>query len=132
MEISSQNVKKLVRCMKNLKKEQWVILAVTAEIGFQNALKIRVKIFMDNQYLLQADRLSDEWKLYTEYIDHMIVDGQFKAIKCSLQYLTENTETTFKSTPFFEVQLVFNSSETTFKSSLDLMSMAISGILWRD
>lgn len=82
--------------------------------------------------MLQADRLSDEWKPYTEYTDHMIVDGLFKAIKCSLQYLTENTETTFKSTPLFEVQLILNSSETTFKPSLDLMSMAISVILRRD
>lgn len=55
--------------------------------------------------MLQADPLSDEWKPYTEYIDHMIVDGLFKAIKCSLQYLTENTEAMFESTPLFEVQL---------------------------
>lgn len=55
--------------------------------------------------MLQADPLSDEWKPYTEYIDHMIVDGLFKAIKCSLQCLTENTEAMFKSTLLFEVQL---------------------------
>lgn len=66
----------------------------------------------------------------SEYIDHMIVDGLFKAVKCSLQYLTENAET-FKSTLLLEAQLVLNSSGTTFKSSLDLMSMAISVMLWR-
>lgn len=82
--------------------------------------------------MLQAEPLSDEWKLYTECIYHMIVDGLFKAIKCFLQYLTENTETTFKSTPLFEVQLVLNSNEMTSKPSLDLMSMAISVILWRN
>lgn len=62
----------------------------------------------------------------------MIVDGLFKAIKCFLQYLNENTEATFKSTPLFEVQLFLNSSEITFKPSLDLMSMAISVMLWGD
>lgn len=80
--------------------------------------------------MLQTDPLSDEWKLYTEYIEHMIVDGLFKAIKCFLQYLNENTEATFKSTPLFEVQLFLKSSEITFKPSLDLMSMAISVIFW--
>lgn len=82
--------------------------------------------------MLQADPLSDEWKLYTEYIDHMIADGLFKAIKCSLQYLTEKAQTTFKPIPLFEVKFVLNSSETTFKPSLDLMSTAISVILWRN
>lgn len=81
--------------------------------------------------MLQADPLSDEWKLYTEYIDHMIVDGLFKVIKCSLQYLAESSETTFKSTSLFEVQLVLNGSEMTFKP-LDSMSVAISVILQRD
>jgi len=59
----------------------------------------------------------------------MIVDELFKAIKCSLQYLTENTETTLKSTPLFEAQFILSSGETIFKPSLDLM--AISVILWR-
>ncbi|EMP35101.1 Dynein heavy chain 9, axonemal, partial [Chelonia mydas] len=67
-------------------------------------------LFQDNQTLRQADPLSDEWKAYTEYIDHMILDGLIKAIKCSLKYLIENTKTSFKSTPLFEVQLVLNSS----------------------
>ena len=54
-EISAQNVKKLFLCKKNLKKEQLAILAVTAEIGFQNALKIRVMICMvTNQ--MRSDR----------------------------------------------------------------------------
>lgn len=82
--------------------------------------------------MLQADPLSDEWKFDTEHIDHMIADGLFKAIKCFLQYLTEKTETTFKPIPLFEVKLVVNSSEMTFKPSLDLMSTAISVILWRN
>jgi len=50
-EISSQNVKKLVLCEKNLKKEQLTIVTVTAEIRFQNALKIRVKNCMVTSHM---------------------------------------------------------------------------------
>lgn len=69
--------------------------------------------------MLQADPLSDEWKAYSEYIDHMISDGLFKAIKCSLQYLIESTETTSRSTPLFEVQLILDDNGMNFKPSLD-------------
>ncbi|XP_078250276.1 dynein axonemal heavy chain 11-like [Pogona vitticeps] len=77
------------------------------------------QLVQDNQALFQADPLSDEWKAYTEYVDHMVSDGLFKAIKCSLQHLTENTEATSKSSPLFEVQLILKGNEMTFKPSLD-------------
>ncbi|KAJ7345633.1 hypothetical protein JRQ81_001583, partial [Phrynocephalus forsythii] len=77
------------------------------------------QLVQDNQALFQADPLSDEWKAYTEYIDHMVLDGLFKAIKGSLQHLTENTEATSKSSPSFEVQLILNGDGMTFKPSLD-------------
>lgn len=54
-EISSRNMKAFVLCKKNLKKEQLAILAVTAEIRFQNALKIRVKVCMGTSHL-RSDR----------------------------------------------------------------------------
>ncbi|XP_042314347.1 dynein axonemal heavy chain 11-like [Sceloporus undulatus] len=79
------------------------------------------QLVQDNQDLLQADSLSDEWRAYTEYIDHMVSDGLFKAIKCSLQYMMENTEMTSKSTALFEIQLLLNGKEMTFTPSLDYM-----------
>lgn len=54
-EISSQNMKAFVLCKKNLKKEQLAILAVTAEIRFQNARKIRAKVCMVTSHL-RSDR----------------------------------------------------------------------------
>ncbi|XP_043931285.1 dynein axonemal heavy chain 11-like [Protopterus annectens] len=73
-----------------------------------------------NQQLFLADSYSDEWKAYAEYIDGMILDGFIRAIKCSLYYLIENTESTLKSSPLFEVQLLLNGKEMTFKPSLDM------------
>ncbi|KAH0621502.1 hypothetical protein JD844_022872 [Phrynosoma platyrhinos] len=79
------------------------------------------QLVQDNQDLFQADPLSDEWRAYTEYIDHMVSDGLFKAIKCSLQYLLENTEMTSKSVPLFELQLLLNGNVMTFMPPLDHM-----------
>uniref|UniRef100_H3ASB2 Dynein, axonemal, heavy polypeptide 9 like n=1 Tax=Latimeria chalumnae TaxID=7897 RepID=H3ASB2_LATCH len=77
------------------------------------------QLVKDNQQLFQADPDSDKWKAYAEYIDHIILDGFFRAIKCSLQYLLDNTETTLKSAPLFEVQLVLNGCQMTFSPPLD-------------
>ncbi|XP_069077648.1 dynein axonemal heavy chain 11-like [Pleurodeles waltl] len=78
------------------------------------------QLVQDNQQLFQADSLSDNWKTYSEYIDHIILDGLFRAIKCSLQYVIDNTEKTFKYAPLFEIQLVLNGNEMTFRPLLDL------------
>ncbi|MEE6489662.1 hypothetical protein FKM82_015640 [Ascaphus truei] len=75
---------------------------------------------LHNQQLFQADPPSPKWKAYTEYIDHIILEGLYRAVKCSLQYLIDHTEPSFKNAPLFEVELVLNGSEMTYKPSLDL------------
>ncbi|KAM4697873.1 dynein axonemal heavy chain 11-like [Rhinophrynus dorsalis] len=77
------------------------------------------ELLLHNQKLFQADPLSDKWKAYTEYIDHIILEGLCRAVKCSLQYLIDNTEPSLKNSPLFEVGLVLNGGEMTFKPSLD-------------
>uniref|UniRef100_UPI00398F1A35 dynein axonemal heavy chain 11 n=1 Tax=Pristiophorus japonicus TaxID=55135 RepID=UPI00398F1A35 len=72
----------------------------------------------DNLHLFHADLQADEWKVYTEYIDHIILDGFFITIKSFLQYLIEYTEILPKSSPLFEVQLVLNGSELSFNPPL--------------
>ncbi|XP_063285477.1 dynein axonemal heavy chain 11-like [Pelobates fuscus] len=77
------------------------------------------ELLKHNQQLFQAEPLSDKWKAYAEYIDRMILDGLYRAVKCSLQYLIDNTESSLKNAPLFEVELVLNGSEITFIPSLD-------------
>uniref|UniRef100_A0A8C5QH48 AAA+ ATPase domain-containing protein n=1 Tax=Leptobrachium leishanense TaxID=445787 RepID=A0A8C5QH48_9ANUR len=77
------------------------------------------ELLKHNQRLFQAEPLSDKWKAYAEYMDRMILEGLYRAVKCSLQYLIDNTESSLKNAPLFEVELVLNGSEMTFIPSLD-------------
>uniref|UniRef100_A0AAX7TS70 Dynein axonemal heavy chain 11 n=1 Tax=Astatotilapia calliptera TaxID=8154 RepID=A0AAX7TS70_ASTCA len=79
------------------------------------------KLLQENQSLLSVTDLdSSEWHAYTEYVDRMILAGFTSAVRCSLQYLMDNTDAAQRITPLFEVQLVLNSNEMTFDPSLDL------------
>lgn len=74
----------------------------------------------ENQSLLGVTDLSStEWQAYTEYVDQMILAGFSSAVRCSLQYLMDNTDALQRITPLFEVQLVLSNSEMTFDPSLD-------------
>uniref|UniRef100_A0A8D3CLD0 Dynein axonemal heavy chain 11 n=1 Tax=Scophthalmus maximus TaxID=52904 RepID=A0A8D3CLD0_SCOMX len=78
------------------------------------------KLLQENQSLLGVtDRNSSEWRAYTDYVDRMILTGFSTAVRCSLQYLMDNTDAAQRITPLFEVQLVLNGNEMTFDPSLD-------------
>ena len=49
----------------------------------------------------------------------MVLQGFCSAVRCSLQYLLENTDPALRISPLFEVQLVLT-SDMTFHPSLDL------------
>lgn len=77
-------------------------------------------ILQENQSLLAVTDLSStEWQAYTEYVDQMILAGFSSAVRCSLQYLMDNTDAAQRIAPLFEVQLILNNSEMTFDPSLD-------------
>lgn len=77
-------------------------------------------VLQENRSLLGVTDLdSSEWQAYTEYVDQMILAGFSSAVRCSLQYLMDNTDATQRITPLFEVQLVLTSSDMTFDPSLD-------------
>ncbi|KAK6302903.1 hypothetical protein J4Q44_G00272580 [Coregonus suidteri] len=61
-----------------------------------------------------------EWRSYTDYVDRMVLAGFSSAVRCSLQYLIENTDPAHRIAPLFEVQLVLNANEMTFEPSLDI------------
>uniref|UniRef100_A0A4W6EWQ5 Dynein axonemal heavy chain 11 n=1 Tax=Lates calcarifer TaxID=8187 RepID=A0A4W6EWQ5_LATCA len=78
------------------------------------------KLLQENQSLLGVTDLdSSEWRAYTDYVDRMILAGFASAVRCSLQYLMDNTDAAQRITPLFEVQLVLNSNEMTFDPPLD-------------
>nr|XP_046213681.1 dynein axonemal heavy chain 11 [Oncorhynchus gorbuscha] len=61
-----------------------------------------------------------EWRSYTDYVDRMVLAGFSSAVRCSLQYLIENTDPALRIAPLFEVQLVLDANEMTFEPSLDI------------
>lgn len=48
-----------------------------------------------------------------------MLTGFCSAIRCSLQYLLDNTDAALRCTPLFEVQLLLRGSEMTFDPPLD-------------
>ncbi|KAK2822251.1 hypothetical protein Q5P01_022316 [Channa striata] len=98
---------------------------IEASISRQHALITNTgeqihRLLQENQSLLNVtDVGSSEWHAYTEYVDQIILAGFSSAVRCSLQYLMDNTDATQRITPLFEIQLVLNNSEMTFDPSLD-------------
>ncbi|KAG8432457.1 hypothetical protein GDO86_016919 [Hymenochirus boettgeri] len=74
---------------------------------------------LQNQELFKADPHSDRWRAYTEYLDRIIQEGLCRAVNYSLQYLIDNTDTSLKKHPLFEIELVLHGGEMTLKPSLD-------------
>lgn len=77
-------------------------------------------MLQENQSLLGVTDLnSSEWEAYTDYVDRIILAGFSSAVRCSLQYLMDNTDAAQRIPPLFEVQLVLNNNEMTFDPSFD-------------
>ncbi|XP_072570592.1 dynein axonemal heavy chain 11 isoform X2 [Paramormyrops kingsleyae] len=78
------------------------------------------QLLLENQELLCADPGSAEWQAYTDYIDRIILRGFVGAVRCRLQYFVENTDPACSITPLFEVQLVLNGSDMSFRPPINL------------
>lgn len=76
-------------------------------------------LVQENAELLGADLDSEAWQSYTEHVDRNILTGFCSAVRCSLQYLVENTDPALHIDPLFEVQLTLT-SDMTFHPSLNL------------
>ncbi|XP_010211142.1 PREDICTED: dynein heavy chain 17, axonemal, partial [Tinamus guttatus] len=60
---------------------------------------------MENADLFKADTSSEKWLNYVEYIDEMILDGFFKLIHKSLQFLLSNMVPDASVAPLFEAHM---------------------------
>ncbi|CAG5123286.1 unnamed protein product, partial [Candidula unifasciata] len=72
-----------------------------------------------NLEYLKADVNSDIWKAYVDYIDEMVVDGFFNTIRCSLQFMLNNTDPKLNLGSLFEAKLELRVPEMVFVPSLD-------------
>uniref|UniRef100_A0A673MQT0 Dynein axonemal heavy chain 11 n=1 Tax=Sinocyclocheilus rhinocerous TaxID=307959 RepID=A0A673MQT0_9TELE len=90
-------------------KRQYALIARTGE-------KIH-ELVQENAELLGADLDSEAWQCYTEHVDRSILTGFCSAVRCSLQYLVENTDLALHISPLFEVQLTLT-SDMIFHPSL--------------
>ncbi|XP_060774018.1 dynein axonemal heavy chain 11 [Neoarius graeffei] len=90
-------------------KQQYRLISETAE---------RIHT-LENAILLGADVDSESWEAYTQHVDRMVLSGFYSAVRCSLQYLVDNTDSALHIAPLFEVQLTLT-SDMTFHPSLDL------------
>ncbi|RXN33505.1 dynein heavy chain axonemal [Labeo rohita] len=90
-------------------KRQYALIARTGE-------KIH-ELVQENAELLGADLDSEAWQSYTEHVDRSILTGFSSAVRCSLQYLVENTDPALHISPLFEVQLTLT-SDMIFHPSL--------------
>ncbi|KAI2663319.1 Dynein axonemal heavy chain 11 [Labeo rohita] len=75
-------------------KRQYALIARTGE-------KIH-ELVQENAELLGADLDSEAWQSYTEHVDRSILTGFSSAVRCSLQYLVENTDPALHISPLFE------------------------------
>ncbi|CAF94150.1 unnamed protein product, partial [Tetraodon nigroviridis] len=73
-----------------------------------------------NLQLFGAERDSEEWKTYMEYVDDMVIDGLFKSIECSLRFFLDNTDQRPSVAPLFEAQLDLKVPDLVFTPPLDI------------
>ncbi|XP_013068368.2 dynein beta chain, ciliary [Biomphalaria glabrata] len=76
-------------------------------------------LLKQNLEYFKADVSTDIWKAYVDYIDEMIVDGFFNTIRCSLQFMLNNTDPKQNPGPLFEAKLELRVPEMVFVPSLD-------------
>lgn len=58
-----------------------------------------------NREFFKASPETETWKAYVDYVDEMVVEGFFNTIKCSLQFLLNNTDLKLSPDPLYEARL---------------------------
>lgn len=80
-------------------------------------------ILKENCKLFGTDESSEDWLNYLKYVDQLVVNGFYNAVKCSLDYLLRNmTESFLKENDLpalFEAKLELDGNKLRFSPSLD-------------
>ncbi|XP_015211854.2 dynein axonemal heavy chain 17 [Lepisosteus oculatus] len=72
----------------------------------------------ENKKLFRATDDTPVWKAYVEYTDNMVLDGFFKVIHVSMQFLSNNMYAEVSAGPLFEVRFELEDCDTVFYPSL--------------
>ncbi|KAL8163407.1 UNVERIFIED_CONTAM: Dynein heavy chain 17, axonemal, partial [Gekko kuhli] len=78
------------------------------------------QLMQENAELFKADKMSGIWKNYVEYIDDRILDGYFKFIRKSLQFLLSNMSPDVHIAPLFEVHMELYKDDLRYRPSLEV------------
>ncbi|BHF75205.1 Dynein heavy chain 9, axonemal [Sparganum proliferum] len=81
-----------------------------------------IAILEENRQLFRAELDSDAWHTYVEEIDTIVRDGFINAIRCSLNYLLDETEDIPTLAALFEVQMDLVVPEIVFVPPLEFGS----------
>ncbi|XP_071672368.1 dynein axonemal heavy chain 17 isoform X2 [Patagioenas fasciata] len=81
-------------------------------------VKIRGMV-QENAELFKADRSSQIWLDYVEYLDGMVLDGFFRLVHKTLQFLLTNMVPDEEVAPLFEVHLELSDNTVQYRPSLD-------------
>ncbi|XP_025892623.1 dynein heavy chain 17, axonemal [Nothoprocta perdicaria] len=74
---------------------------------------------MENADLFKADTSSEKWLNYVEYIDEIILDGFFKLIQKSLQFLLSNMVPDASVAPLFEAHMELYEDRVRHRPPMD-------------
>ncbi|XP_019398323.1 PREDICTED: dynein heavy chain 17, axonemal [Crocodylus porosus] len=82
-------------------------------------LKIQAML-MENTDLFKADSTSRTWLNYVEYVDDAVLDGFFRFVHNSLQFLLTNMAPGANVAPLFEVRLELYRDDLRYRPSLEV------------
>ncbi|XP_062322712.1 dynein axonemal heavy chain 11 isoform X2 [Osmerus eperlanus] len=77
------------------------------------------KLIQENMSYFCADPASELWQSYLEYVDEMLVEGFFCAIRHSLEFFVENMGAGPHQVPLLEARMVLDGSAVSFLPSLE-------------
>ncbi|KAH0629389.1 hypothetical protein JD844_011440 [Phrynosoma platyrhinos] len=87
------------------------------DIGLQKA---ETTLFWSNEELFKADKKTEMWSNYVEYVDDIVLDGYFKFVRKSLQFLLTNMSIEANVAPLFEVRMELYQDELRYRPSLEV------------
>ncbi|KAM4663589.1 dynein axonemal heavy chain 17 [Discoglossus pictus] len=75
-------------------------------------------LLKENATLFKADESMPTWEAYVNYVDDMVVEGFFKIVNTTMNFLLSNMSPEVNAAPLFEVHLELHGMEMAFRPHL--------------